>query len=520
MNMMRVIIGFMNMPPGQTYLATGHYYQDYFEYAQFIAQGTFGHHFIENQFTVFDPSKTLLGWGIYLGIGKIAGLLGLSPFLAYWIVVFLFSMIVCVIFFVIVNHILSPLPYLHRIIAFLFSIFATPFVKIVDDGLWTIIPYDFFYAPMSIFHRLGSVPHHGAATIGTGIGILLMSRIVNTMTNHGKRLFVPVILTLFVLSVLLTFNPLQVINLMTTFGIVCFFYFFHTRIKNTKKKQFVSVFVFMGLFLTCIAFLINTSHKSTEIFTRTVSWEIAQQQIVSWKMILLTLGPIVFLVPFGIKKYFSHITPIKFFIFFLPIVSYIYYVSPFAGYFGTFNQRFFTPYTFVLLAILAVYGIRTLQNFFPRFRIFTSIIILCYLVYFLFCTLSISRSLPSCDSFCYVPNSLVTGMKMLDTQKDDKAVLTSPSGSLGMILPIFTDRHVYLGRIIFTPNIEEKSYFSELFYRGNMTDTDARNLLKDNHIGYVIFSFREPYVRQNLEKYSFLKIFYENDQVILYKFVE
>ena len=98
LSILRIIIGAANNPPGFTYLAVGHYYLDYFEYLQQTAQGVMGHWTVLNQFATDDPTKTILGWGQYLIIGKIAKIFHLSAITGYWFgvffLVFFFSLLI------------------------------------------------------------------------------------------------------------------------------------------------------------------------------------------------------------------------------------------------------------------------------------------------------------------------------------------------------------------------------------------------------------------------------------------
>ena len=61
-NIFHVIIGLAKTPDGFTYLATGHYYLDYFEYLQHISAGIAGRWLPMNYFTT-DPS--LVDWRFF-----------------------------------------------------------------------------------------------------------------------------------------------------------------------------------------------------------------------------------------------------------------------------------------------------------------------------------------------------------------------------------------------------------------------------------------------------------------------
>jgi hypothetical protein len=220
-NIIIVIIGAFQTPPGHIYLAVGHYFADYFIYTQQIAQGIFGHWLVRNQFTTNDPVQTLIGWGQYLMIGRIASVFRLSPFTAYWCAVFLLTLTLCVLMFVIIKRILSDQPFFIRISAFLFSIFAVPFVTVtILENHVFITPFSFFYAPITMFQRLGGVPHHLSTTICI-IGALLLAAdcISCADKKQWKKMSIDGILLTVLLLLCLTFAPLQIITAMSSIGI-------------------------------------------------------------------------------------------------------------------------------------------------------------------------------------------------------------------------------------------------------------------------------------------------------------
>src|SRR3989339_1227415 len=87
LNVIHVIIGLAKNSNGFTYLATGHYYLDYFEYLQHISAGIAGRWLPMNYFTT-DPS--LVDWRFfpYILLGKISWIFHMSPMIAYWIAIF------------------------------------------------------------------------------------------------------------------------------------------------------------------------------------------------------------------------------------------------------------------------------------------------------------------------------------------------------------------------------------------------------------------------------------------------
>jgi len=525
LNIIRVIMGAFQTPNGQVYLAIGHFYMDYLEYTQQIAQGIFGHTLVQNQFTTNDPTQTLIGWGQYLLIGYIARLFHASQFLAYWVAIFVLSVCVLLIIFLLIRKILHDQPFFYQLIAFLFSIFAVPFVTVIrnQQGV-TLTPIDFFYAPISLFHRIGGVPHHITTTLFVCVGILLTASIIKHGIEMNWRWFYSKICILIVLCVvLLTFAPLQVFILLSAIGVVTLGYalwFWHKRKKSAHSIPFLLFIFLLSITIVPAAIIIKYMHGSQELFLRAIAWETAQLYHPTPIQLMETIGPILLLVPFGIRTYFKSITPLKLLLLTFVIFSYVYFSTNFAYYFGTFNQRFLTPVSYVFFGITAVLGLQTITRRIPFRKILSAGISTLYLLYFITITLIILRSFGGSDVLGYMPKDFFTGIRVLNNQNDTKAVLTSPYNILGLLVPNVIDRNVYLGRIIFTPDYEIKQQTSYQFYAGSMNASDSYQLLKENNIGYILVSSQEPFPKENMMKYPFISELYQNSFLTILQFQE
>jgi len=172
----------------------------------------------------------------------------------------------------------------------------------------------------------------------------------------------------------------------------------------------------------------------------------------------------------------------------------------------------------VLFGVLAILGIKEISKLFPFPRGIMSVCIFGFLIYSIIITLSIHTSFGGVDPISYQPEELIESIQILNTQKDTKAVLTSPVLSLGMIVPCIVDRNVYLGRMFFTPRYEEKIGISDQFYLGKMSNSQAYQFLLENDIGYVILANAEPYSHENLTRYPFLKELLKNSTLTIFKF--
>lgn len=517
-NILRVIIGAAKTLPGQTYLAVGHFYLDYFEYLQQMAQGARGRWLVANQFATDDPSQTLIGWGQYLLYGKIGRFFHLSMPATYWLTIFILTVITVILIYFLIEKLLTDKPFYFKLSAFFLSLIAAPFIKIVSSGGgFKIVPYDFWYAPMSFFHRFGGIPHHLISSIFSILIILSASQLITQVKVRYA------LITAILLILLLTFSPLYAVDLISAIALIGGVRLIQLYLSANKKVTpaiFRLNFILLGLGITVLvsAVLIRQAHLATKIFEGTSAWEIGQQYHPPLSLVFLTTGPILIFAALGIKKYFSSTSFIRLLLFSFVALGYLYFVTPLAVYFRTFNLRFVSPLGYVLFGILGVLGIEELARFFGRRKkiIYWGLVFTLGL-YFLGVTTNVYQALGEVDSLSYMPKGVMEAIAFLDKQPDKGAILTSPSKSLGVIVPVFADKNVYLGRMMFTPDFEAKQVLSEQFYQGQLGVKEAARLLRQVGVGYVLLTGLEGYPAQNLTKYNFLEEVFKNDAAAVYK---
>ncbi len=517
-NILRVIMGAAKTLPGQTYLAVGHFYLDYFEYLQQMAQGARGRWLVANQFATDDPSQTLIGWGQYLLYGKIGRFFHLSLPMTYWLTIFILTIIAVILIYKLIEKLLAGKPFYFKLSALFLSLLAAPFAKIASaGGSFKIVPYDFWYAPISFFHRFGGIPHHLISSIFSILIILFASQL---LTKAKIRYALTVAL---LLIFLLTFAPLYAVDLISAIALVGGIKLVQLYLASPKKlppAAFKLLFILFGLGLVVFiaALHIRQVHLVTKVFEGTSAWEVEQQSHPPLSLIFLATGPILFFACLGIKKYFSSASINRLLMFSFIAFGYLYFATPLAVYFRTFNLRFVSPLAYVLFGVLGVLGIEELAQFFSRGKriIFGSLVSVLGL-YFLIVTANIYQSMGEVDSLSYMPRGVMEAMAYLDKQSDKKAILTSPAKSLGVIVPVFADHKVYLGRMMFTPNFEVKQALAEQFYQGQLGAEEAEQLLRKNGVGYVFLTIFEGYPAGNLNKYGFLKEVFKNEAATVYQ---
>lgn len=500
-----IILGFAKTPSGWQYLATGHYYLDYFVYLQSITQGIHGHLLFNNPFATNDPGKIFLVWWPYLIIGYAARLLHMSPIIAYWLSVFLLTFISVLLVYILISRLLEKELFSTKIIALIIFLISSAFLYLYKntDGFHAI-PVDFWYAPSSLFKRFEGVPHHLL-----GNALILTTMVI--AENVLKKFKINSIILLFILlATTMTFYPYQVINLIIALSFTSVF----INIRSIRNWVFSAVtLISMGL----VGIYVRSLSMNSGLISRLNQSDINLTYYPTLSIILQTAGPILIFSLIGVGSYLKRMSPIKLLFLSYVLISWVLTFSPFASYVNNFNLRFLTPLSSVFLATTGILGIKKISN--VLFRKSITIILLIYfgLVSFLsFQSILHDKNLFS--PITYLPKGIIKGFQFMDTQTDNQAVLTAPSQFLGMVLPIFTDRKVFIARHVFTPDYLNKAGLADQFYLGKMEQNLAKDFLRQNNIGYVVLTSIENYPADKLYYYPFLKEVYKNTDVIVFKF--
>jgi len=509
-NIIHVIIGQAKTPIGFTYLATGHYYLDYFEYLEHISTGI-GGGWLPINFFATDPS--LIDWRFfpYILLGKIAWVFHFSPMMIYWLAVFFLTILTLIGFYYLINFLLPKETFSLKIIAFLISIFSGPAYKIlINNGQLILNPYDFWYGPATFLRRFGVVPYHT-------LGLLLLLLIIIVINKIWKN--IPYLSGLFVavlLIVLMTFSPLALASLIPALLIISTIRFF--KYKSDRLK----IFLFNGILLILIvpvAFILRHSPGYGGMNFE-IKWIVHDP----WWYVLLNLGPMILFFPFGFKNYLKENSFLRQLLLFFTLVSYGLFVSPVAYYLGTHNLRFLSSISYIFYGVLTVLGIKKISSIFKNYNkaviiILSSLLILysCFLTFY-----SLNKRVWGLDVgtpetiWTYLPSPIIEGLQSL--KKFPQAnVLTGPYGEIGMFVPIFSYRNVYVGHPTGTPNIEKKRSISYLFYSGIMTEKEAIQFIKANKIGFIILTSYDNFDAKIIDNYSFLKPIFVKPSITIWR---
>ena len=516
-NIFHVIIGQAKTPAGFTYLATGHYYLDYFEYLQHIAAGIAGRWMPMNYFTT-EISPVDWRFFPYILLGKIAWIFHLSPVAAYWLSVFFLTVLTLIGFYYLINLILSKETFSLKIIAFLIAIFSSPAYRIlINKGQLILNPYDFWYGPATFIRRFGVVPYHTLGLFLLLVIIVLINKIWQTITNLStKTVLIKSFMVAVMLIALMTFSPLSIISLIPTLLIISTVYFIKFEKNRLKILLFNTVLLIL---IVPIGFILRHNPGYGGI-----SFELKWMNRDPWWYVLLNLGPVVLFFPFGLWDYLKENNFLRDLLMIFTLVSFGLFISPAAYYLGIHNLRFFSSISYIFYGVLAVLGIKKLSSLFKKYGRSEIILILSMLI--LYSSIStfyfLNRRLTGLDPstpetiWTYLSSPIIEGLQLLQKFPQTN-VLTGPYGEIGMFVPIFSYNRAYVGHPTGTPNMEKKRAITYLFYTGKMTENEAKKFIDTNRIGFVIFTSFDNFDPNIISRYSFLKPIFVKRSIIIWR---
>ena len=463
-NSAHVIAAWFARPP-QTYVTgIAHYFADYFLYVSLMAQK--GWMYTDHLFTNEALPPTWIYW-LYTILGKLG-----NPFVVYNVSIVVFSALVLWLWWQVIKETVPTVS--TRLIAFLFVATASGFAGA-----------EFWFSPLPALNRLGGVPHQIFQTILLLSTILLFSRMMTKKTsfmnyarpgeqgdagesrimNHEKNkkshLF-PFIIhnSLFIILVFLAAiaNPIQM--LLLSLAII---------LTNPRMLPFLVPAV-IGAIIT------NAEFARDPILTAAKAWENSQHISVSLWQFLLAIGPVVILIPLGLKRYMKDLTPLRRVLLSYGVLSVLVFFSPLPTLLGTSPVRWLSPAAYGAIPILAAFGLTTKKY----------VLVLLMILYSVFTIPSfmgqIESRMHAPTSLNYVPQEVIRRMK---TMVGDGVVLTNPNTQYDVLIPVFTGRKSFTGHPIHTLYPDVKEALRKNYFAGEMTDEEKKQFLTDHNIETV-----------------------------------
>ena len=558
-------------PSNTVNMMVGHYFEDYYEYITFVKEGQNGHLILSNLFTNDDPSRYIAVWWPYSLMGFITYLLKIDipvQFI-FWFSSMVFSFVFFMLVFVTISRLLVIEKPLTKLFAFLFVLFSGDFFTISFSPAFTIKPIDYWYAIGTPFARFGmAVPHHQLTQIVFLAGLLFVlgkNKSINIL-KETAILFIfsllllslsPPHLILFLLACFVARLIYIIINLQR-WGISrssmkfskiaygsknefmeremsetisedstnntdtkpsCFAskkILYASEIIKQHEPQIISLLLTI-LLLSPFAFLLNQHVSSSPSLLAGKIWDINHYSYPSLIRFAQNTGPLLILAVLGLPFYFSRFSLPKLLFFTVTLFSFLFALAPqFAPILrliGIHNLRFNTSLSYIFLSVSSILFIDRLgKKPFIKFAVFFSL--LSFFLVSLYANWRISLSVPyGAGSHQFVPAPLYQGIKLLEKEKDDRVVLTTPSSLYGLLVTSIAGKRVFLGRSIFTLDMSKIAAVADAFYTLKMTPTEAKDFLEREKIGYILFAPWEVDAQKLLTKYDFLKMSFQNNHL-------
>lgn len=468
-------------PSGSFFVGITHYYGDYFLYASQITQGIRGNWLFARQLFTDEPfAATWIYWPNVL-IGRMGSIVTRNPFLLYLTSLVLFTVVLCWLLWHIADDVF-PKNRAARVTAFLFALSASNFPDLASwfAGNPLTLVGNTWFSPTPALNRLGGVPHQTLQTILLLTVIHMYTRSIDPKTDR-----IPVILRFvafgFLCFVSATVAPTQMVLVSAAIGA-------HVLYRYSRAS---AVRAAIGVAAAALgAFLVNRAFDGSPIFVAAKAWETGQTVSVSVPGFLVAIGPIILLIPFGIRSFVRRISPIRFLLVVYGVLSVIVFFSPIPALLSTSSVRWLHPASYLFLPLLAAEGTVALSRAAKRYA--STVFFLLISLYMVLTVPAILAQIKARESADYlsgplnhIPAPVVKTLREL-SDLPDGVVLTSPDLPYDVMIPAFTGRTSFTGHLIHTSDSARKEALRRAYFEGSMTEDEKRRFLAAHRIRYIL----------------------------------
>lgn len=498
-NSLLFILGSIRTPPGTVFLGTIHYWEDYFLYLNHFFQGGSGNWLVVNRYTSEVTTPSFIYWSNLI-LGKIGGLLYLSPILSYNLSVMLLSFLVLVTSYLLLKKI-YPTDRLRAFTGFFLSATATSMINhIWVDGKPMWYPFQLWRTPHYAFDRLGGAPHQILQTL------LFLSMTILYFHKESAKPKIVALLSLLTIA-LTTLNPIQTVIF---FGVA----WASTLAVPGMRKTHAPPLLLIST-IAFAAFLVTNSVLSELPHLQSKLWEVAQQTTTTLPFLLLSIGPVSLLFFIGLLPSFRQKNPMLLFGIILVLGTYVLFLSPLPKFFGISNVRVIFPALYPFMGAVAVNGIFSLKSK----RWITLSLILFFLLSLPTMRVELKEKLATLkntnDILVYVPENISQGFTQLSKLPFDAIALGNPGSHIDVLIPPLSGHTTYSGHPLATINNDKKREDALRFFR--LQKPDAGTWLEKNKIQYVIFASMDGNKEQFTKTYPFLLPLYTNPDMTIFR---
>lgn len=479
LNSINFFSGLLNQKPGEVYLGTTHYYEDYFFYLNHFFQGARGTWLAANRYTTEPTTPSILFWPNVL-LGKLGGFFGLSPMLSYNLSIIIITIMILITIYGIFRKVFSTST--HRaLIGFLFATTATSLMNYIRvDGTPMWYPFQLWKTPNFALDRLGGVPHQLVQT-------LLFLLLVSVWFFGSKKLLRGLVLII----LLSTLNPV-----MSAMFLVAAW---------MSAPSFKLILPSIGFLVIAWYFQILTNSQP---HVQSKLWEASQQVTTTPLFLLLSIGPISMLGLLGVVKGIGEKKPIMLFGIILLAMNYFLFFTDIPRLIGISNSRVLFPAMYLFWGMLAAEGIFFIKK---KFSILYSLFFILYsLLTIPTLYWEIQQKLivkpEERIPLLYLPSGIYKRFTRLATLgSPNDVVLANPMTHLDAMIPALTGHTTYTGHPFATINSNQKRALASKFFQKQMSAEVAQAWLGKNHIRFVFFTELDGDKNQFQQAYPFIR---------------
>lgn len=493
--------GVMRTAPGEVYLGTTHYYEDYFLYLNQFFQGAHGGWLTANRYTSELPPPSILFWPNVL-LGKLGGAVGLSPEISYNLAVLLLSFAVLITISSLMHH-AFPKDNTKAFIGFLLAVLSTSLINhIWVNGRAMWYPFQLWKTPNFALDRLGAVPHQIVQTL------LFLLAMHAWFFFHPKK--IPALLVLLVL--LTTLNP--VMSALFLFSV----WVTYLLTKPRQGSSFITrVAATIGASVTAWYY---TMISNQEPHIQSKLWEAGQQITTTPGFMLLSIGPISFVGIIGAWAAVKRARPVHIFSIVLLGTGYLLYFSPIPGLAGISNSRVIFPAMYAAWGILGALGIESLATQLHKHLSSMKISFVTIFLSAIFLLLSLptlrwefgQKLLVKPEEripLLYLPNNVYAAFVYLrNLGSFDDIILANPISHMDTMVPALSGHTGYTGHPFATIGSGTKRAEASRFFRRQMAPDEAVRWLRDRKIRYILLTTFDGDFTRFPQAYPFLKVLF------------
>lgn len=509
-------------------LSAGHIW-DFYTYTAIIKQGQDGHIFFRNLFAFDDPAQFIFAYWPYSLAGFISSPFHIPAHVVNIGLALISALFVIILEYLAIKLLLAKETAAVRLSAFILLLTAAPFYHIFENNTLTIVPFDYWYSIGNPLYRYG-LPNHTIAH-----GLLLACLLFASRIPRSKR-FVKNVGTLFLLSGSLFMTYATLLPVFWTAYIAASVSFAILRYRiapsPSKPNEYLREFFFkyMGplllasLLLAPFIFFFYKTVATSPTYQSNQAFDLWNFYYPGLVLFIKVTGPIILLAIGGAYFYLRDFTFARLLFFFTTLISLVITLVPISiggknilAYGFTNNLRFHNSVVYIAMAVSAAICLQHLAKKSVVLGVLTAIFVVFALpipINTLVKTVTgpDAREIP----FHNMPQSLFDGLSVLDTYNDDKVVLTTPDSGYGLLVPMFSGKRVYIGRVLLTLDFEHKLMYAQKIFNLETDPAKFLTFMKETNIGYIIFPKSNYDSSVFIRRYPFLNILFQNEAITIF----